>query len=272
MKKRILTFLCVLGVGMSVLTGCGQKETDQVQEQETEQEKAVEENTAETLKDHTLMIYCGAGMQKPFQEIAEDFQNQTGCSMNVTYANAGQIQSQITTAEEGDMFVAGSADELKPVMDYVTAQKDLVKHIPVLTVAEGNPKNITGLESLTGEDISIVMGDVEATPIGKIAKKALNEAGIYDMVNVIATTSTAPQMAMVIANGEADAAVLWKENSDVEGVEIVDTDDLAPYIKTIPAASLSCSADDEALEAFNEYLDSGAAKEIWMKYGYEIAE
>lgn len=224
------------------------------------------------LTDHTLMIYCGAGMTKPFQEIADSFKTDTGCEMNVTYANAGQIQSQITTSEEGDMFVAGSGDELKPVESYVAEQKDLVKHIPVLAVQGGNPKGISGLSGLTGDDVRLIMGDVDSTPIGKIAKKALTDAGIFDQVHIEATTATAPQMSTALAAGEADAAIVWKENCDAEGVEIVDTKDLDKYIKTISAASLNCSGDNEALDAFNSYLDSDAAKKIWMKYGYEIVE
>lgn len=90
------------------------------------------------------MIYCGAGMAAPFQEIADAFKDATGCQVNATYANAGQIQSQITTTEEGDMFVAGSGDELKPVESYVEDKKDLVKHIPVLAVQSGNPKTSPG--------------------------------------------------------------------------------------------------------------------------------
>ena len=79
-------------------------------------------------------------------------------------------------------------------------------------------------------------------------------------------------MSTALAAGEADAAIVWKENCDAQGVEIVDTKDLEPYIKTIPAASLSCASDKDALNAFNQYLNTDAAKEIWMKYGYEIVE
>ena len=224
------------------------------------------------LTGHTLMIYCGAGMAAPFQEIADAFKDATGCQVNATYANAGQIQSQITTTEEGDMFVAGSGDELKPVESYVEDKKDLVKHIPVLAVQEGNPKNITGLSGLTGDGVSLIMGDVDSTPIGKIAKKAMTDAGIFDQVKIEATTAAAPQMSAALAAGEADAAIVWKENCDAEGVEIVDTKDLDPYIKTIPAASLSCASDKDALAAFNQYLDTDTVKEIWVKYGYEIVE
>ena len=192
--------------------------------------------------------------------------------MNVTYANAGQIQSQITTSEEGDMFIAGSAEELKPVESYVSESKALVKHIPVLAVQSGNPKNITSLAGLAEEDVSLIIGDIDSTPIGKIAKKALTDAGIFDKVQIEASTATAPQMATAIAAGEADAAIIWKENCDAQGVEIVDNSGLEDYIKTIPAASLSCSADHDARQAFLAYLNSGDVQEIWLKYGYEIAE
>lgn len=267
MKRKLTTIVCLIAMAACLMfAGCGSEKEEAKKESVSKEEQAVD------LEGHTLMIYCGAGMTKPFQEIADAFKAETKCEMNVTFANAGQIQSQINTSEEGDMFIAGSAEELKPVEAFVKGQKDLVKHIPVLVVEKGNPKGIKGLQDLTAEGVSLVMGDVEATPIGKIAKKALTDAGIFDKVQIVATTTTAPQMATVVQNKEADAAIIWKENSHVDGVEIVDTKDLDPMIKTIPAAELSCASDKEAVKAFNEYLDSDAAKEIWQKYGYELVE
>ncbi|MBP6560677.1 MAG: substrate-binding domain-containing protein, partial [Enterocloster sp.] len=136
----------------------------------------------------------------------------------------------------------------------------------------GKPKNITSLSGLAAEGVSLIIGDADSTPIGKIAKKALSDAGILDKVQIAASTATAPQMATAIAAGEADAAIIWKENCDAEGVEIVDNSGLEDYIKTIPAASLICSADHDARQAFLDYLNSGEAREIWIMYGYEIAE
>lgn len=281
MKRNVLGFLLAGAIGAALITGCGAASSgtagssapQQTQESAPEDGDAGK-SAADTpdLTGHTLMIYCGAGMTKPFQEIADSFKAATGCEMNVTYANAGQIQSQITTSEEGDMFIAGSAEELKPVESYVSESKALVKHIPVLAVQSGNPKNITSLAGLAEEDMSLIIGDIDSTPIGKIAKKALTDAGIFDKVQIEASTATAPQMATAIAAGEADAAIIWKENCDAQGVEIVDNSGLEDYIKTIPAASLSCSADHDARQAFLAYLNSGDVQEIWLKYGYEIAE
>ena len=281
MKKRIFAAALSALMIVSCLAGCGQSEApaeEPAAEESTEAAAPAEEETTEaaettttSLDGHTLMIYCGAGMTKPFEKIAAAFQEETGCEMTVNYANAGQIQSQIKTSQEGDLFIAGSEQELKPVKDFVTESTPLVKHIPVLAVQADNPKDITSLKDLTKEGVSFMMGDVDATPIGKIAKKALTDAGIMDQVSIAATTTTAPQMATAIAAGEADAAIIWKENCKADGVSVVAEEEMAPYIKNIPAASLSCSADEEARTAFLTYLDSQAAKDIWTEFGYEIA-
>lgn len=231
--------------------------------------QAVSVEAAQDLTGQNLMIYCGAGMQQPFEEIAAAFSEETGCEMNVTYANAAQLQTQITQSQEGAFFIAGSADEVKPVEECVVSSTDLVKHIPVLAVAEGNPKGITGIADLAREDVTTVTGDAEATPIGKIAKKAFQDFGVTDQVTLAATTTTAPQLATVIALGEADAAIIWKENCNTEGVEICQTTDLDKYVKTVPAARLSFAADDPAADAFAEYLAGQEAAGIWAEYGYE---
>ncbi|MBO4915123.1 MAG: molybdate ABC transporter substrate-binding protein [Oscillospiraceae bacterium] len=231
-----------------------------------------EEESLPDLTGQTLMIYCGAGMKQPFTKIAEAFQEATGCEVNVTYANAAQIQTQITTAQEGAFFIAGAAGEVKPVADYVISSVNLVKHIPVLAVAAGNPKGITGIADLGNADISTVIGDPESTPIGKIAMQAFQDFNVADSVTLVATTTTAPQLATVITLGEADAAIVWKENCNEDGVEVCDTPDMDAYVKTIPAARLSFSEDDAAADAFGAFLETDAANAIWTSFGYELVK
>ena len=229
--------------------------------------------SAASLTGSQLNIYCGAGMTDPFTEIAEAFEKATGCKMNITFANAAQIQTQIDTTKEGDFFIAGSAEELKPVEQYVQESESLVKHIPVIAVPTANPKGIAGLADLANAD-TLLIGDPESTPIGKIAKKALTDAGIWEGLNAkgaITTTTTAPQIATALANGEGDAGIVWKENVKADGATIVETADLDSYVKVIPAALLTSVADEVAAAEFQDYLGTTEAQDIWKKYGYELA-
>lgn len=230
--------------------------------------------SATSLSGSELNIYCGAGMTDPFTKISEAFEKQTGCKMNVTFANAAQIQTQIETTQEGDFFIAGSAEELKPVEQYVQESTKLVKHIPVLAVPADNPKNIAGLADLANVDMLLV-GDPESTPIGKIAKKALSDAGIWEGLQqkgAINTTTTAPQIATALAKGEGDAGIVWKENVKADGAKTLETGDLDSYVKVIPAALLTSVGDATAAKAFQDYLQTSEAQDIWKKYGYELAQ
>lgn len=260
--------LCVLVTGCSVRKLAENKKSEESAQNVVETKSNFDDND---LSGHTLLIYCGAGMTKPFQKIADAFKEETGCEMQVTYGNAAQIQSQINASQSGDFFIAGSEQDLEPVETVVASKKPLVKHIPVLAVQSENPKHITGLSSLTEQGVSIVLGDAEATPIGRISDKALKDLEIFDKVNIISRSATAPSIFMALSTKECDAVIVWKENVDVNSAEIVDTTDLDKYIKNIPAAVLTYSADKEAADAFSEFLDGDTAKEIWQEYGYELA-
>lgn len=218
-----------------------------------------------------LHLYCGAGMAKPVGELAEAFRQKTQTPVEVAYANAGQIQAQINTAQEGDLFIAGAEEELKPVETYVTARRALAKHVPVLAVAKGNPRHIRGIQSLGRPEIRVVLGDGKATPIGKLAESLLARSGLSGAVNVVSRGMTAPALVQALELGACDAVIVWKENVSPY-LEIVADPALDAFVKTIPAASLSFSADIEGRERFLEFLSSAEARAVWKKYGYAVFE
>ena len=76
------------------------------------------------------------------------------------------------------------------------------------------------------------------------------DAGISGSVNILATTTTAPQLTTALEAGEADAAIVWKENVKGDQVEIAEVEGIDKYIKVIPAASLNTTQGDETLKIF----------------------
>ena len=110
MKKRTFAIFLAASLGASILGGCSkgneagspavsaapsataQDQTDAKQEQTAASAKSSASGTSQPgagtsadnpklpdLTSHTLMIYCGAGMAAPFQEIADAFKDATGC-------------------------------------------------------------------------------------------------------------------------------------------------------------------------------------------------
>lgn len=272
-RKGYRGYLAVLaGAGaFCLLTACSAQDGNDSAAEEDSVQVQTEEKEGVDLSGDTLMVFCGAGMKDPFEEIASMFEEETGCTVEVVYANAAQIQTQIKTAQEGDYFIAGSGEEVTPVEEYVSESKNLVLHIPVLAVSMGNPAGISGIADLADQNIRLIIGDPESTPIGKIAVKALEDYGITDQVNIISQTTTAPAMSLALENGECDAAIVWKENVDESKADITAEEDMKDYIKTIPAARLSF-AENDAADVFWTYLDGGDVQSVWTAYGYELAE
>lgn len=270
-KNSILLLLVIL-----LVTGCssGDVAKDSVEDIDNTTSKA-EENVSEdvmSLEGHSLLIFCGAGMKNPFEKIVEQFERETGCDVQVTYGNAAQIHTQIKTTGEGDFFIAGSDQEVKPVEDFVLSSKDLVEHVPVLAVKNGNPKDIKEPIDLSGGGVKFIMGDPESTPVGKVASKMMEDFELEGKVEVVANTATAPAMVTALEAGEADVGLVWKENIQEAEIEVVDSKEMEAYIKTIPVAVLAGTTDEAAQKSFSTYLDTDGVKDIWSEFGYNVIE
>jgi len=224
------------------------------------------------LSDQTLQVFSGGGLAEPVQEIADTFKEQTGCEVEIVFGPTGQLITQIQTSESGDLLIAGALDEIAAMdEEEITATHEMVKHIPVLIVQAGNPKNVASIKDLA--ELEVMLADPEVTPIGKISVKVFENAGIMDTIDVVANTTTAPLALTAVAEGNADATIVWKENaSKNDKVEIVDLEEMAKYIKVVPAVELSYSTNEDARIAFVEFMTGEEGMAIWAKYGYEAVE
>lgn len=254
--KKIIVVALALVMALCALTACG-----------------AEEESAD-LNGQSLMIFSGAGLADPVQEIADTFKEQTGCEAEIVFAGTGQLISQIQTTKSGDLLIAGAVDELEAMEDdEIIETVEMVKHIPVIAVQKGNPLGVESVKDLGKDGLTVLLPDPETTPIGKIAVKAFEDNGIIDSIDIVANTTTAPLAMTALAKGNADAAVIWKENgAKNEKITVLDLPEMEKYIKVVPAVSLSYSENEDARKAFVEYMTGEEGMAIWAKYGYEAVE
>ncbi len=230
---------------------------------------------AEKKYDKSIHVYCGAGMKKPFLEIAEIYEDEAKVNVDVTVGNAAEIKSQIIESQDGDIWIAGGESELKSLYekDMVGDVISLVKHVPVVAVSEKSSVNIESPQDLTKPGINAVVGDAESTPIGKIANKFFEKQGIKDKVNIIANTCSSPAMITALQTNEANVAIMFKENAiNQEGVIVIDMPEINDHIMTVQAVGLSTSKNTEETADFMKWIETEKPKEIWDKYGYEALD
>ena len=282
MKKRLLALVLVLFLVLSVMAGCtgsNAEDTSGNQDSNDSEENTalVEENTEN--EGETLIVYCGAGLRKPMDEIAQNYEEEFNVKIEYSYAGSAQNLSQIELMQEGDLYVPGAYSYYESAKEKGLTEEDakmVVYHIPVIGVPAGNPANITCLADLAKPGVKVVLGDERSAAIGKVSQKMLKKNGILEQVeeNVVAKDATVNEVLVHVAMEQADACIIWEDNaSGVEEVEIVEIAEENNMIKTIPVCVLTFSEKKDAADQFSDYLVSDQGVKIFEKHGFKaIAE
>lgn len=226
-----------------------------------------------------LRIFSGAGLMKPMEELRQNFEKEHGVTITVHYGSSGEIFGMLAMGQNCDVFIPGAEkytmDAVKNGWVYEPSIIKMVKHEPVILVPAGNPGNITSLDDLAKPGIKVALGDPKAPAIGKISKKMLTKAGLWEKVkpNVAVFAPTCNQLLIYAALGQAQATINWLDVTawaeDKGKIEVVRIDQKRNMIKTIPTAVHISAKDRELAHKLNEYIASEEGLAIWEKWGFE---
>ena len=227
---------------------------------------------------NTLIVCSGAGLINPMNELIENFEKDTGTSIEVHYGGSGEIFA-ILASQRCDVFIPGSYYYTEEAMSRGHLFNDTVQnitlHIPVIAVPEANPANITNLEDLTKTEVKVALGDPNGPAIGKAARQICENSGIWDRVekNTVVKTATVNQLLIYVTTEQVDATIIWKDMAAWEEangkLQIIRLPEENNSIKTIPTAVSVYSENVEIAKAFNEYITSEESLGVWDKWGFE---
>ncbi len=234
------------------------------------------DNGKQGVEGKSILVYCGAGLRKPMDELGKMFQEETGIMVELSFGGSAQCTAQILTTEKGDVFMPGDVAELQPLTEKgkVKLQKPVVLHIPVLAVPKGNPAGIKSLQDMAKQGVKVALGDPQSCPIGKVADKILKDQGLLEEVepNVVVRTANVSELFTYLALQQADAAIIWEDNLvGDDKIEAVSVPEMKQYIKTVPVASLKFSQQPEAATQFMDFVTSEKAMAVWKKWGFKPA-
>lgn len=223
----------------------------------------------------SILVYCGAGMSKPMDEIGRMFQEKYNVEVRYNYAGSNTLLSQMELIREGDVYMPGATMyiEIAEEKGLVSYSQLICYHIPVITVPKGNPAGITCLEDLGKPGISLVWGDPEAAAIGKTGKLILEKNGLYDSVwpNVIATLPTMNEVMMQISLGQADASINWWDTvKTVDDIEVIEIPEEQNIISIIPIGVTTFTKKEDIARKLVDFCASDEGKGIFEKHGFQV--
>ena len=242
-------------------------------------------------KAEPLLCYVGGTMRPVMEELAKQYEAQTGRRVHIDYAGSGELLVRIGQTKLGDLYVAHDPFQAALMRKGLGVRGWTVAAVsPVIVVPKGNPKRINGFRDLARPGLRLVFSHPTYSTAGWIIRAAAKKAGITEKLeaNIVSRTKGGGSAANQVALGHADAAICWNavaflRRKKLDAVEFEpdlrlrkDVDAITSatfgridmgYVK-VTAATLKWSKQLEAATAFAEFVASEANAKVWDDFGY----
>ena len=223
--------------------------------------------------DEKIFVYSGAGLKGPMSEIGTLFTEKYGKEVEFTFAGSGVLISQMKTTNLGDVFIPGGQPDYQSAVDQGLVQPNpqlVAYHVPVIAVPKGNPKEIKDVTDLAKSGMRVALGDANATAIGKAGVKIFTKAGILDDVekNVVMRGATINEVVTALASGNADVALLTKDNAKADKFDIIEIPVSDNSILITPIGITTFTKNPTLAQKFADFTASDEGKAIFKKYGF----
>jgi molybdate transport system substrate-binding protein len=220
----------------------------------------------------SILVFSGAGLKAPMEEIGQVFTNKTGIAVQYTYGGSGMLISQMNLTKKGDVFIPGSTVEFDNAKNQslVDAYKMIAYHVPVIAVQKGNPKNISTVQDFTRPGLKVALGDVNATAIGKAGAKIFKKFNITAAVekNVVTRTPTINELAVIMNTGQADAALLTLDQINPEKMDAISIPVSDNEVLIVPIGVTMYTTNQENAQMFVDFVASDEGKALFVKHGF----
>ena len=218
-------------------------------------------------------LYAGAGLRHGIEALAEEFTRQTGIKVVPDYAGSGTHIARARESADVDLFMPGDVwyvDRLQELSGKVESKTPVAYFVPVIIVAKGNPKNITGLKDFFRPDVQVALGRAKACQVGRISGKILENAGL-DRSKLNAKESlTVNELGVWVKMGDVDAAIVWDAIAAniADSVDVIKIPEEYNVISRVVVGLMKTSKHKEAAKKFIEFMTSQKGRAILNSKGY----
>lgn len=267
MKRKLIGFVFMLLIaGALLIAGC-----TSTQAGNTPASTVAITNTSGTSQG-SILVYAGAGLKAPMDEIGKVFTQKYGIEVQYTYGGGGTLVSQMNLTHKGDVFIPGSTVEFNTAKSQglVNASQLIGYHVPVIAVQKGNPKNITTIQDFAKPGLKIALGDVNATAIGKAGAKIFKKFNITQAVekNVVTRTPTINELTIILNTGQADASLLTLDQINPETMDAISIPVSDNEVLVVPIGVTTFTKNQASAQKFADFVASDEGKAVFAKDGF----
>jgi molybdate transport system substrate-binding protein len=229
----------------------------------------------------SITVAAAADLQFAMQDVAAQFQKETGKELKLTYGSSGNFFQQLQNGAPFDIFFSANLDYPKklesagltePGSYYEYARGKIVIWVPKDSTLDVS----SGLHVLLNPSIKkIAVANPQHAPYGQAAVAAIQKEGIYDKVkDKFVLGENISQTASFVMSGSADVGVValslaLSPNMKDKGryFEVPGGD--YPPIKQA-CVILSSSKNKQTAKQFLSFIKTAVAAETMKRYGFDV--
>ena len=224
-------------------------------------------------KPETVSLYAAAGLRDAVEALRAEFTRQTGTVVDVDYAGSGVVLARVQKDPSADLFLPADVwyvDRLQEQAGLVEESVPVARLIPVLIVAEGNPKKIACLGDLGRPEIKTAFGNPKACQIGRLSKLMLDRAGLNWEQVADEESLTVNELAIWVKMNAVDAALVWDSTAATvaDSVDVILLAAKPDEVSMVDCALLKTAPNSETARAFIQFMVGSKGQELFKQTGF----
>jgi len=227
-------------------------------------------------EEQKLHLYVAAGLKKPMDVVIENFKKAKGnVKVIVNYASSGALYAQIREGQPCDLYFSADWLYIEKIQkdQKLLEGKKFLKDCEVLIVSRTGEGKVKSVKDLTRKGVVLVIADPRA-PNGAYAERALKNLGIWEQINAAgilkARPSTVHQVALMVKEDQADAAIIFRSVAKGHNLKAVETISLDLTGEIIFAAGVIKGGHEALAKEFYEFARRNVSE--FAKYGWQPYE
>ncbi|PTA67946.1 molybdate ABC transporter substrate-binding protein [Deinococcus arcticus] len=228
-----------------------------------------------------LTVFAAASLTDALTELGRAFDARTGHRTTFQFAGSQVLRTQLEQGARADVYASANSAQFDPlVRSGLLNPGTFFVGNRLAIIAPRTGRAVTTLADLARPGVKLVLAD-RAVPAGDYTRRmlgAVDRAGTYGkdfsgrvLKNVVSEEPNVRQVALKVALGEADAAVVYQ--SDVTPalkakVRLIALPTRFNQTARYPIGVVRNSASPEAAQAFVAYVRSAPGQKILRSWGF----
>ena len=228
-----------------------------------------------------IRVAAAADLKFAMDELADQFEKQTGTKVNVTYGSSGNVFAQIQNGSPFDIFFSADMDyprklEAAGLAEPGTFCQYAIGRIVIWTPADSNADvaKEKWAALLKPEIQKIAIANPDHAPYGRAAVAALKNAGVYERLKAkLVYGENISQAAQFVQSGNAQAGIIAFSLAISPGMKDgkrweIPHDEYSPLEQG--AVLLAGSKNKEQARQFLDLVKSAAGRATLEKFGFAV--